>query len=131
MKSFGKFLFAWLPPLLWMVIIFTFSSRERVVVAQDYVLNFLFFKTLHVLEYAVLYLLLFRGFYLQDKSAKGNQKYFWPLIIAVTYAVSDEIHQTFVPTREGRLRDVFIDSIGISFMYWYCKRYLNIVKRFI
>lgn len=32
--------------------------------------------------------------------------------IAVIYAVSDEIHQIFVPGRAGRVSDVFIDSGG-------------------
>lgn len=32
--------------------------------------------------------------------------------ICVLYAVSDELHQTFVPGREGRLLDVGIDSAG-------------------
>lgn len=32
--------------------------------------------------------------------------------ICVLYAVSDEIHQLFVPGREGRLLDVGIDSAG-------------------
>ena len=34
------------------------------------------------------------------------------LWVAVLYAATDEFHQTFVPTREGCLRDVFIDSTG-------------------
>ena len=34
-------------------------------------------------------------------------------IIGVLYAVSDEIHQVFVPGRSCELRDMFIDSIGV------------------
>jgi VanZ family protein len=33
-------------------------------------------------------------------------------VLAVLYAISDEVHQSFVPTREGTLRDVIIDAIG-------------------
>jgi hypothetical protein len=36
-----------------------------------------------------------------------------PFLIGVLYAVSDEIHQTFVPGRAGQLRDVLIDSCGV------------------
>jgi VanZ family protein len=34
------------------------------------------------------------------------------LIIAVSYAGLDEWHQSFVPMREARFRDVMIDSTG-------------------
>ena len=40
-----------------------------------------------------------------------------PLIIAILfslfYAATDELHQAFVPGREGRPRDIFIDLFGI------------------
>ena len=29
------------------------------------------------------------------------------------YAITDEIHQLFVPGRSGMIKDVFIDSLGI------------------
>lgn len=35
------------------------------------------------------------------------------LPISVVYAISDEIHQVFVPGRAGRITDVLIDSAGI------------------
>ena len=34
------------------------------------------------------------------------------LIICVLYAISDEIHQLFIPGRSGEVRDVLIDSTG-------------------
>ncbi|MEK6898172.1 MAG: VanZ family protein [Nanoarchaeota archaeon] len=34
-------------------------------------------------------------------------------VFAVIYAISDEIHQSFVPLRNSSLSDVLIDSIGI------------------
>ena len=44
------------------------------------------------------------------------------LLLAVFYAVSDELHQTFVFGRSGNLRDVAIDFVGILaaivFLYW-------------
>ena len=33
-------------------------------------------------------------------------------MIAVTYAGLDEWHQSFVPLREARVRDVVIDALG-------------------
>jgi VanZ family protein len=34
--------------------------------------------------------------------------------IAVGYAITDEIHQTFVPTRNGSPVDVLIDAVGAA-----------------
>lgn len=34
------------------------------------------------------------------------------LIISIVYAVSDELHQTFISGRSGEVRDVIIDSLG-------------------
>lgn len=34
--------------------------------------------------------------------------------ISLLYAVSDEFHQTFVPTRTGTPRDILIDAIGVA-----------------
>lgn len=117
-----SFLFYWLPPIIMMVAIFYFSSRERIAVADTYLLNFLVFKTLHVLEYAVLYLLIFRAF---------RTQFHYALLFSLLYALSDEIHQTFVPTREGRLRDVGIDAIGISLMYIFIKHNFFSIKKFL
>lgn len=75
-----------------------------------------------MIEYAFLYFLLFRGFYsLNNHQINLREKFFLPAFISIFYAISDEIHQTFVPTREGRIRDVFIDIIGVTIMYIYNK----------
>lgn len=127
-----KWLWYWGPPVLWMVIIFFFSSRQRTQVSDVYTLNFLFYKSLHVLEYAALYFLLFRAF-LKNSSNQTIRKHawIWAFVIAILYAASDEIHQTFVPTREGRPRDVAIDTIGMFLMYSYSKYKYTFVKRFL
>lgn len=46
-----------------------------------------------------------------------NNKHYWialilTLIISIGFAVSDEIHQTYVSGRTGQFLDVVIDSIG-------------------
>jgi VanZ family protein len=118
----------WLPAIAWMVVIFALSSRTRVSVAPEYWTNFMFFKTLHVIEYAVLYALTLRG--LAHGSKPTTQHYQKSAIITILYAISDEIHQTFVPTRQGTLRDVLIDSIGVYLSYLIIKQTYNKVKLF-
>ena len=41
-----------------------------------------------------------------------NKKPQLAFLICVLYAISDEIHQLFVPGRAGQVRDVLIDSSG-------------------
>jgi len=125
-----KFLRYWGPPLLWMTVIFFFSSRESVSVSDEYTLNFIFFKSLHVIEYAALYFLLFRAT-VQGNTKNKKKARLLALLITFVYAVSDEIHQTFVPTREGRLRDIGIDTIGMSLMYIYTKYRFSSISRFL
>ena len=44
----------------------------------------------------------------------GKRNFLFPFIPCVLYAVSDEIHQYFVPERACRVFDMFIDSCGIA-----------------
>jgi VanZ family protein len=132
MKKIVRFLYYWLPPLVIMIIIFVLSSRQKIAVTHEYLSDFIIFKTLHMIEYAILYFFLFRAFYKEDfRNMSIKKKFFYPFIIAVIYAASDEIHQTFIDTRQGRLRDVIIDTTGITIMYIYIKTQLDWLKKII
>ncbi len=122
----------WFPPLIWMGTIFYFSSYPRVSITGNSFYAFIIFKTLHVIEYGILYFLLFRAFYsLEEKKLPLKYKFIFTFLIAILYALSDEIHQTFIPTREGRLRDAFIDTTGMFLMYIYIRSNLNKLKKYI
>lgn len=69
-------------------------------------------KLAHVGEYAVLALLLVRALRLHGLSPK--RVVLAAACVSVLYAVSDEVHQTFVPGRNGVWRDVGIDAVGIA-----------------
>ena len=91
----------WLPVVLWAAVIFAFSavpSLSSGLGGWDYVLR----KIAHVSEYAILGALLARA--LPELAA------FWA---GVAYAVSDEVHQHFVPGRHGAVLDVAIDAAGV------------------
>jgi VanZ family protein len=102
----------WLPAIVWMVVIFVLSGRQSISVSKDYWLNFLFFKTLHVIEYAILFIFYIRGLHHCWPKEKVVNKYAIAFLLTIMYAVTDEIHQIFVATREGRVRDVIIDTLG-------------------
>lgn len=44
---------------------------------------------------------------------KTNKKVIISWLIGTVYAMTDEIHQLFVPGRSGEIRDVCIDSLGV------------------
>jgi len=132
MKKLNMIAYYWLPPLLWMIIIFYFSSQPRTTISHQYFIDFAIYKVLHMLGYALLYLLLFRALYqFRNFGLSLQDTFLYSALIAVIYAISDEIHQRFVPTREGRLRDVMIDSLGILLMYIYIKNHLKFIKKII
>ncbi|MGI6279076.1 MAG: VanZ family protein [Acutalibacteraceae bacterium] len=51
------------------------------------------------------------------------------IFIGISYSVSDEYHQTFVPGRSGELRDVLIDSGGVLLAVFVCLFITNIRRR--
>lgn len=111
-----RVLLHYLPVSLWMILIFYLSSQQRISVSSTYIFNFIIFKFLHVTEYAILYFLWWWAIS-NKKNAFNQQTFLWAGIAVLAYAISDEIHQTFIPTREGTIRDVMIDGIGIIIMY--------------
>jgi VanZ family protein len=129
--SLKKIVFNWGPAILLMLGIFFLSSRQRVSVADSFTINFIFFKSLHVIEYATLFFLVFRAMYKTFSNLELSKILFLSVIICVAYAISDEVHQTFVPTRNGTIIDVFIDTIGILIAKYYTEKYIQVIKKYI
>ncbi len=72
-------------------------------------------KCAHLTEYAILAFLVWRAY--RKPRWQDPRPWMWSqagvaLWVAMFYASTDEFHQTFVPTREGCVRDVMIDSSG-------------------
>jgi VanZ family protein len=99
-----------------MAVIFSFSSRQKVAFTDSYALSFLFFKTLHLIEYYALYVITYRA--LRNTGKDKKNAWMTAFVITSLYAISDEIHQQFVPTREGKLRDAIIDifAAGVAWI---------------
>lgn len=100
-----------LPPVLWMAIIFTFSSFQTPMSSEFFLTDFLIKKTIHAIEYAFLWTLSYRALK-NTTELKTRVLIIVAIAITVLYAALDEWHQTFVPSRTGRLRDVGIDTLG-------------------
>lgn len=69
-------------------------------------------KFAHAAEYALLGLLFTGTFY--GYGMEGRKLWLTASGFAVFYAVSDELHQLFVPGRSGQISDVILDSAGVA-----------------
>ena len=124
--------------ILWMVLIFILSSASSSesnehsgwivnFIAQIFninnldMLSYIIRKIAHVLEFAML------GILVMNLISCYNKKMYLALIICVLYAVSDEIHQIFVPGRNSSIIDVLIDSVG-SFIGIYIYKVIIMFK---
>ena len=93
----------WLPVVAWAGVIFALSSVPDLgtgLGGWDLLLR----KLAHAGEYALLGALLLRALR-RDLPA---------LALGVAYAISDELHQHFVPGRRGAPLDVLIDAVGVG-----------------
>lgn len=115
-------IYAWIPSIVLMIFIFFMSSRQNITVTHEFTTDFIIFKSLHVLEYALLTLLYFHAL---RKTTHVSYKtgITYAVFMALSYGIFDEVHQTFVPSRSGVPRDVFIDLIGISLMGLILRKY--------
>lgn len=148
----------------WMVVIFAFSARNADQSTQDSMSIGILFgrlivpsfaqmdtqmqvsfadmvdhpvrKLAHATEYAVLGFLL-TGSY-ADRSKKRLRRTVVPMVLGCLYAVSDELHQLFVPGRSCELTDMLIDSSGVVagtlaglclFVYWQGRKGRNRLGR--
>jgi VanZ family protein len=124
----------WLWVALWMLIIFLFSTStfsgentSRIIgpilkwiipdISSEAVsfIQFLFRKTAHVIEYAILAILLCNALIRRLIDFSQTGLIFKSVFICFIYAVFDEWHQSWSVDRIGSLMDVFIDTVGALF----------------
>jgi VanZ family protein len=125
-----NFLSRWLPLILWAALIFTISGNQDPYqwlpagwrlpfdasnpdgVSADGVIG----RVLHVVEYAVLAWLLLR--LLVSNGAAGKKELMAAMVLSMLYALSDEVHQLFVPNRAFELADLGLDLVGVLAGLW-------------
>ncbi len=120
----------WIPAILVAVLISLFSTRyfsgdetARIIIpllhwalprASPRMLRLMHVgirKMAHVTEFGLFSITVFHGI----RGRRFGWRFSWALAtlaIAVTYAGVDEWHQSFVPLRDARVRDVMIDALG-------------------
>jgi VanZ family protein len=102
---------AWLPAIVVAAIIFALSAQPHLHVTEG-ALDLVLRKCAHLTVYALLAMACVRG--LAHHGLGQRAQLLGGGAMALTYAISDEFHQTFVPGRSGAPRDVAIDLIGIA-----------------
>lgn len=102
----------WLPVIAWAGVIFAFSAREVPVTSEIYWQDFILKKTAHIIEYGIFALLLYRA--LRAHETERTRAVILSILFASIYGATDEFHQSFIPGREPRVRDVAFDTIGAS-----------------
>jgi VanZ family protein len=101
----------WLAVVFWMGVIFALSAIPSLASPFESFYDFIARKLAHMAEYGVLTVLLFNA--LRSHRRRNGRALLIAAVVAVLYALSDEWHQAFVPGREGSLRDVVIDAMGV------------------
>ncbi len=117
----------WLAVLCWMALIFALShepadgsqARSDVLVnilqtiglgGSADLLSTVVRKLAHAVAYAVLGVLLVWA--LAARRRVTAKLVMYAVAITCLYAISDELHQTYVPGRSGEVRDVAVDAAG-------------------
>ena len=91
-------------PLHWL---FPQASDETLIT-----FHFLLRKAGHFTEYAILALLAARAFRTSTRDLLRSRWFWISLVLVVAYSLSDEFHQSFVPSRTASIHDSMIDSVG-------------------
>jgi VanZ family protein len=130
------------PLLLWMALIFFASTGElsasntsRIVrplllwlypeisEARIALAHFLVRKAGHLTEYAILALLAARALSGSFHEALRRRWFYFSLLLVTVYALSDEFHQSFVPSRTASIYDSLIDIAGgMTALVWFALR---------
>jgi len=105
---------SWVITILIAVLIFRFSTlTSGVGIGKAYTIN-----TLPIIYHIVIFF--FLSIFLFISLVKGRENWellSFSLLILISYAIFDEIHQFFVPGRFCALPDVFFDLIGVVFAF--------------
>lgn len=115
-----KIAFYWLLVIVWCGFIFFLSSKPGLAVAAGY-WDFATRKPAHVLVYLILFILLFNALSFSFNNLKNPNLIIVSFALTVLYGISDEIHQSFVPLREGKVLDIIFDVLGAvigSYIIW-------------
>ncbi len=108
-----KYKYASLALLNTVLIIYASSIPDRLLWANGSLSEQIISNFLHIPAYAVLTILWLKAFERRKNAGHSFKSLLLILVGLMLFAVSDEIHQSFVPVRMASFMDVCLDVIGI------------------
>jgi VanZ family protein len=127
MSQRREVLMSWGPALVLMALIFLFSAQPKsappaysngvyfsgvVPIFEKQGLEALVKKGAHAVGYGLLGVLIMRALLAQGLPAR--EAAYFAILLAVSYALTDELHQGFVPGRHATVLDVGFDYVGAA-----------------
>lgn len=127
----SSFFIAQFPWIAWMAVI-TIQSSYRGLAIPDLGVTYSD-KILHFLVFGFLGLLITRGMRHSKIKFFKTKPMLTAIILGCLFALSDEIHQSFVPARSAEVMDWVADFMGIvffSYLYslWCKRRYASVTE---
>jgi VanZ family protein len=119
----NKSILRWLPAITGMVVIFGFSSIPSREMPNFGLWDLIVKKGAHMLGYGLLALAYWYGL-------RFNKRSWWlALLLALLYAITDELHQSFVPGRHPSWVDALIIDGGgaalLLFAFSKCRKRMH------
>ncbi len=132
----------WIAVIGWMILIFCLSHQSSVESAEistgllakifelfgEIIDHNTLRKMAHAFEYFVLCILIFNALWHTVSKQKVKSSVI-SLSSCLVYAISDEIHQIFIPGRAGRVFDVCVDMSGAVLGLLVCIIFLIVCKK--
>ena len=138
LKTTSTLITHWLPLIVWLLVIFIVSSihgsKFQVLpfntITQIHLEELLSYRqaAFHTLEYGLLAILTYRLLRLK-LNHPNNFIYLVSFTSSILYAISDEVHQYFVPGRFATLTDLIFDTLGIIIGLFSIKIFHLIIKK--
>ena len=138
LKTTSTLITHWLPLIIWLLVIFIVSSIH---VSKFHILPFVSITLIHIEEllsyrqaafhageYFLLVILTYRLLRLKLNQPE-NFIYLLSFTTSIMYAISDEVHQYFVPGRFATLTDLIFDTSGIIIGLFCIYIYKKIVRK--
>ncbi len=119
--SAKRFLWLWLPLLVWMGVIFWGSSIGNMPQVGGVATDTIVHRGAHLLEFAILGWLVLRA--IGADRPVTRRELLIALMTVALYGASDEFHQRFTPGRNSELSAVVFDTVGglIGMLAWWWK----------
>jgi len=115
-KAHSRVLLYWVPVVTYCGFIFFLSSKPSPESIPQF---FGVDKLLHIGAYGLLGILFYRAYGVTSAGKNVTLLIIFSILSAGLYGISDEIHQSFNPSRNPSIPDVIADFLGASLGVWF------------